>query len=194
MLLRNRRPPALHSQPITTVSSYSHLDRKAIAMLRWLNANRVNYVLVGPIAEAIRSGSGGLGPVAIVAAPFVRNYERLSRALWAGHARLRLDGEPGTVPFKMDAEKLSSNERWTLRSGIYDLDIEGRPAQDSRYQELVYEAGTFHLAPDLAVDVASPEDLEQYAHIRRTGSVPEIRITRTAPTRNAEQRDSANRS
>ena len=162
-------------------------------MLRWLNANRVNYVLVGPIAEAIRTGAGGVAPVAIVAAPYVRNYERLTRALWTAHARQRVDGEPGTVPFKMDVEKLSSKERWTLRCGIYDLDIEGRPAEDSRYQELLYEAGTYHLAPDLAVDVASPEDIEHYAHIRRTGSEPEIKITRTT-RRNADERDSASRS
>jgi hypothetical protein len=187
-MLLKRRPPALHSQPITTVSGFSHLDRKAVAMLRWLGANEVNYVLVGPIAEAIRSGTGGSGPVTIVPAPFHRNYERLARALWAAHGRLRVDGEPGTVPFKMDAEKLGSSERWTLRCGIYDLDVEGRPADDSRYQELLYEAANFSLAPDLNVEVASPDDLEHYAHIRRTGSVPEIRITRNAPALGAPPR------
>jgi hypothetical protein len=28
------------------------------------------------------------------------------------------------------------------------------------------------------VDVASPEDIEHYAHVRRTGTAPELRITR----------------
>ncbi len=179
MLLR-RRPPGLDSQPITTVRGYEHLDRKAVALLRWLAANRVNFVLVGPTAEAIRAGKAASGPVSIVVAPFRRNYERLSRALWSGHARLRVEGEGGTVPFKMNEEKLARASRWTLRCGVYDLDIEGRPEDGSRYQELVYEAARFDLAPDLSVEVASPEDLAHYDHLRRTGSAPEIRITRKA--------------
>jgi hypothetical protein len=179
-MLLKRRPPALESQPITTVSGYGHVDRKAVGMLRWLAANHINYVLVGPIAEAIRSGGGGLGPVAIVPAPFGRNYERLARGLWSAHARLRVEGEPGTVPVKLTEEKLERGQRWTLRCGVHDLDIEARPEGPSRYQELLYEAGRFELAPDLSVDVASPEDLEHYAHVRRTGSAPEIRIIRTA--------------
>ena len=46
------------------------------------------------------------------------------------------------------------------------------------YQELLYEAGRFELEPGLSVEVASPEDIEHFAHLRRTGSPPEIRIIR----------------
>jgi hypothetical protein len=190
MLLR-RRPPALQSQSITTVSDFQHIDRKAVAMLRWLVANDISFVLVGPIAEAIRSGNGGTGPITIVPAPFQRNYARLCRALWTARARLRMDGEPATVPLKLEADALGREQRWTLRCGAHDLDVEGRPAGDSRYQELLYEAGKFDLAADLSVEVAAPEDLEHYAQIRRTGSAPEIRITRNVPERRAPEENPA---
>jgi hypothetical protein len=194
MLLRHR-PPAIDSQPGTTSESYAHLSVKSITVLRWLKANGVEHVLVGPVADAIRGGTAISGPVSIVPAPYGRNYGRLSRALWSEHARLRVDGEADTVPIKLNEEKLLRGGRWTLRCGVHDFDIEGRPAGAPSYQELLYEAARFELAPDLSVDVASPEDLEHYAHVRRTGTSPEIRITRTpvvkqraaAPNRPADE-------
>ena len=95
-----------------------------------------------------------------------------SRALWAAHARLRSMTETETMPFKMTEEKLMRGQRWTLRCGEHDLDIEGRPDDAPRYQELLYEAGRVELAPDLSVEVASPEDVEHYAHLERTGTRP----------------------
>ena len=82
------------------------------------------------------------------------------------------------MPVKLTAEKLVRGQRWTLRCGAHDLDIEGRAAGSPSYQELLYEAARFELAGDLSVEVASPEDIEHYAHVRRTGLSPEIRITR----------------
>jgi hypothetical protein len=183
-MLLKRRPPALKSQPGTTAPGYEHLQAKAVAVLRWLQANHVEFVLVGPVASGIRGDAEASGPVAIVPAPYARNYERLSRALWSAHARLRIGEESGTVPVKMNEEKLARGQRWTLRCGEHDLDIEGRPDSASRYQELLYEAGKFELADDLSVEVASPEDLEHYAHLERTGTPPEIRITRTSREQN----------
>jgi hypothetical protein len=181
MLLRHR-PPALGSQPVTTAKSFAHLDPKAVGVLRWLKANRVEFVLVGPVAQAVRGEERPSGPVAIVPAPYGRNFERLSRALWRAHVRLRVetDTETETVPFKVSEEKLMRGQRFMFRCGEHDLDIEGRPDGAPHYQELLYEAGRIELAPDLTIDVASPEDVEYYAHLRRTGSRPEIRITRTA--------------
>lgn len=179
MLLR-RRPPAIDSQPGTAAEGFQHLSVKALAQLRWLQANKVEFVVVGPVAEAIRGGGAANGPLAIVPAPYSRNFARLCRGLWAGHARMRVEGEPGTVPVKLSEEKLMRGGRWTLRCGVHDIDIEGHPPGAPSYQELLYEAARYNLAPDLSVDVASPEDLEHYAHVRRTGTAPEIRITRTA--------------
>ena len=86
------------------------------------------------------------------------------------------------MPVKLSAEKLVRGERWTLRCGSHDLDIEGRQATTPRYQELLYEAARTELASELAVEVASPEDIEHLDHVRRTGVSPEMRITRRVPS------------
>ena len=81
-----------------------------------------------------------------------------------------------------------------LRLGEYDLDVEraGQRGPDeadevhtereagARYQELLYEASRFDLCEGVVVQVASPEDLEHYSHLRRTGTAPEFRVSRNA--------------
>ena len=189
-------------------------------MLRWLNANKIDYVVVGPVAHAIRGDSRAQGAVAIVPAPYARNYERLARALIAAHAGLRSErGMPGAgarteaVTVQLSGEKLARGRRWMLRFGDYDLDVErsahhaagaaadgaaaagaavagaAAPADEvhmgreagARYQELLYEANRFDLCDAVSVQVASPEDLEHYSHVRRTGSAPEFRVLRNPP-------------
>jgi hypothetical protein len=186
MLLR-RRPPQIDTRPIQPAQGFEHLAGESLAVLKWLKANQVEFVLVGPVAEAIRAGAAGPGPVAIVPAPYRRNYERLWRALDAAHARPRPDGgakenrSSETRPSKMAPDACPGGQRWMLGSGPHYLDVEGRPSGTPGYQELLYEAGRFELAAGLSVDVASPEDIEHYEHLRRTGSAPEMRITRGTP-------------
>lgn len=186
MLLRHRAP-GIANHPLTPKQSFKHLDEGSVAVLRWLADNRVDFVLVGPVARAIRGDSSARGPVALVPAPYGRNLDRLSRALWSAHARQRVDLAPDgstsasdTVPVKMSADKLVRAQRWTLRCGAHDIDVEGRPPGVPRYQELLYEAGKFEIAPELTVEVASPEDIEHYEHVRRTGASPEIKISRSS--------------
>jgi len=190
MLLRHRAP-RLETRPANAAKGFEHLDDKAIAVLRWLQANRVDFVLVGPVAQAIRGDNAATGPVAIVPAPYGRNLDRLARALVSAHARLRIDGaaEPRgdvaeTMAVKLSSEKLMRGQRWTLRCGEHDLDIEGRPSGVPGYQELLYEAVRFELAPDVAIEVGSPEDIEHYDHLRRTGVSPEFRVVRNTSVEN----------
>jgi hypothetical protein len=186
MLLRHR-PPGIESVPPQPTKGFEHLDQRWIAVLRWLQANRIEFVLVGAAARAVRGEAKARGPVAIVPAPYGRNLDRLSRALVSAHARLRVDAGPEgetagaeTMQVKMTADKLVRGQRWTLRCGAHDLDIEGRPKGVPSYQDLLYEAVRFELAPELAVEVASPEDIEHYDHLRRTGLPPEFRVARGA--------------
>jgi hypothetical protein len=182
-MLLKRRPPRIENRPADTKKGFEHLDSDAVAVLRWLKANGVEFVLVGPVAEAIRGRTGKRGPVSIVPAPYSRNLERLARALDSAHACIRLDGasltgEADTTPTKVTAEKLARGQLWTLRCGSHDVDIEGHTPGIPSYQDLLYEASRFDPAADVSAEVASPEDIEHYAHVRRTGTAPEIRITR----------------
>ncbi len=217
MLLRHR-PPKIESHPVDLREGLEHLEQKSMAVLRWLNANKVDYVVVGPVARAVHGDVDTRGPVAIVPAPYGRNYERLCTALVSAHAGLRADGagrgaagRPEQMAVKLTQEKLARGRRWMLRFGGYDLDIEGHgpavhaasendpappgsgadgpnsnvapdPGADSApgYQDLLYEATRVELAEGLVVEVASPEDLEHYSHVRRTGTAPEFRVTRNA--------------
>jgi hypothetical protein len=181
-MLLKRRPPRIDKRPPAPAKGLEHLDEKSIAVVRWLNANHVDYVLVGAVAKALRGDASASGPVAIVPAPYRRNFERLTRALWSAHARLRVDGsedgQPDSWPVKLTAEKLSRGQRWTLRCGEHDLDVEGQPEGAPGYQELLYETNQIQLAEGVSVEVGSPEDIERYDYIRRTGTIPEIRISR----------------
>jgi hypothetical protein len=182
-MLLKRRPPRIDDRPVETKHGFEHLGSSALSILRWLKANRIDFVLVGSIAEAIRGRAGARGPVSIVPAPYRRNLERLARALDSADACIRMDGagitgETDTTPTKLTAEKLARGQLWTLRCGSHDLDVEGHAAGVPSYQELLYEATGFELAADMSVEVASPEDIEHYAHVRRTGVAPEIRIAR----------------
>jgi hypothetical protein len=185
-MLLKRRTPRIQTTPTETNEGFEHLDTTALAVLRWLKANHVDFVLVGPVARAVRGQEYEPGPVAIVPAPYRRNFERLARALDATGASIRLDGaglggETDTTPTKLTAEKLGRGQLWTLRCGAYDLDIEAHVPATTSYQDLLYEASRFEPAPGISIEVASPEDIEHCAHVRRTGNAPEIRIMRGAP-------------
>ena len=187
MLLRHR-PPGIDSAPVNATKEFEHLNENWIAVLRWLQANRVDYVLVGAVARAVRGDRAARGPVAIVPAPYGRNHERLARALLSAHARLRIDSgatteEAETMPVKLTADKLMRGQRWTFRCGEHDFDIEGRPEGVPGYQELLYEAVRFDLTPEVRVEVASPADIEHYDHVSRTGIAPEFRVARQSPAK-----------
>ncbi|MFL5863186.1 MAG: hypothetical protein ACJ780_20840, partial [Solirubrobacteraceae bacterium] len=202
MLLKHRSP-GIDATSVQPRAGLEHLGRTSLAVLRWLNANHVDYIVVGPVAHAIRGDTTAKGPVAIVPAPYSRNWDRLTRALVAERAGLRSDrGLTGStergdaVTVKLTPDKLARGRRWMLRFGEFDLDIEGsgthaagarpigpaRAAEEGtrapRYQELLYEAHRFEVADGITVEVASPEDLEHFSHVRRTGTAPEFKITR----------------
>jgi hypothetical protein len=191
MRLMNRVPRIEH-RSIKSRPGLEHLRSEWIAVIRWLNANHLEYVLIGDVAEAIRGNTRARGPVAVVPAPYRRNLERLARALSAEHARERIDAGSNAgadpVPVKLTAEKLAERTRWTLRCGSQDIDVEcgvraaGAEHGIPSYQELLYEAGRFELDVGVSVEVASLEDIQHFAHLHRTGVAPEIRITKQGRT------------
>jgi hypothetical protein len=187
MRLLNRVPRIEH-RSVKSRPGLEHLKSEWIALVRWLNENKVEYVLIGDVAEAIRGNAQARGPVAIAPAPYRRNLERLARALSAEHARERIDAGNASgadpVPVKLTWQKLAERTRWALRCGSQDIDIElgvraaGGETGVPSYQELLYEAGRIELDAELSVEVASLEDIQHFAHLRRTGVAPQIRITK----------------
>jgi hypothetical protein len=196
MLLRHRSPE-IDTAPVTPAAGLEHLEQRWITVLRWLNDSRIDYILIGPVANAIRGETSGRGCVGIVPAPYLRNFERLAAALTAQGATLRSErGVRGADPraeLRLEADKLARGRRWLLHFSGHDLDVESSkltppvhgarepaaPAGDgARYQELLYEAARIRVAEGVTVEVASPEDIELYSHMRRTGHAPEFRITR----------------
>jgi hypothetical protein len=185
-MLLKRSAPRIDARSVTPVHGLEHLKIEWVAILRWLRDSRVEYVLIGPVADAIRGNTRAAGPVAIVPAPYGRNLDRLARALCSEHARVRSEPEAENPALKLTAEKLAHRTHWELRCGAHDIDVEGgvRAADDASgapsYQELLYEAGRFEPEPGLTVEVASPEDIEHFSHLGRTGVAPEIKISRVA--------------
>ncbi len=184
MLLRNRAP-SIDSVAVTPAQGYEHVPGSSIAIMRWLVANGVDFILVGPVARAVRGDARARGPVAIVPAPYGRNLDRLARALESADARERTHGELiGAAPassnpsLRLNAQMLVRPERWSFSCGAHALDVEGRPTGSPSYQELLYEAVRVTIAADLAVEVAAPEDIEHYDHVRRSGVAPEITVAR----------------
>jgi hypothetical protein len=187
MRLMNRVPRIEH-RSVKSRPGLEHLRSEWIAVVRWLNELKVEYVLIGDVAEAIHGNTRARGPVAIVPAPYRRNLERLARGLSAEHARERIDAGSAAgadpVPVKLTAQKLAERTRWTLRCGSQDIDVEfgiraaGAEQGVPSYQELLYEAGRFELDAGLSVEVASLEHIQHFAHLQRTGVAPEIRITK----------------
>ncbi len=182
-MLLKRRAPRIDRKPTEPAKGFDHLDQDALSVLRWLGEARVEFVLVGPVADALRRRTAAGGPVAIVPAPYRRNFERLEKLLGSDRVYARIDGggpngEPDLTPTKLTAEMLGRGQLRTLRIGTHDLDIEGSASGLPSYQDLLYEASRFDPAPDVSVEVASPEDIERYAHVRRTGIAPEITIRR----------------
>jgi hypothetical protein len=192
MLLKRRPPQIDTTTPVQVNAGFEHLNRNTLAVLRWLKEHRVEFVLVGPVADAVHSRTGTALPVAIVPAPFARNLERLARALNSAEARVRdereaLDPHPSSAG-RISTGQLRRKDIWTLWCGPHPVDVVGTSAPSSTgatgasaYQELLYEASRFDLGPELSVEVASPEDIEHYAHLHKTGRPPRITVSRGSP-------------
>src|SRR5438132_7736563 len=194
MLLKRHLPQIDTNRPIEISPGFEHLDKGATAVLLWLKEHGRELGLVGAVAEAVHSRAGTARPVAIVPAPYRRNLERLARALNATEARVRDDGAaPDPRPAaagRIKVEHLMNKDVWTLWCGPHPIDVVGTEAPAtsgasgaSGYQELLYETTRFELSPGLSVEVASPEDIEHYAHLRRTGTPPVMTVSRRSPVR-----------
>jgi hypothetical protein len=132
-----------------------------VAVLRVLNAHRVEFLVVGGIAARLRGAPLLTQDVDITPARDRANLERLAGALKDLDARLRTSTEPDGVAFPFDPGLLENATVWTLTTKHGDLDLVVSPAGTDGYHDLIRDADEMKVAtdPDLAVQVASLADV-----------------------------------
>ncbi|HWL48766.1 MAG TPA: hypothetical protein VNT92_02735 [Acidimicrobiia bacterium] len=132
-----------------------------VAILRVLDAHRVDFLVVGGIAARLRGAPLLTQDVDITPAIDRANLERLAGALQDLEARLRTATEPNGVPFPFDAGLLGNATVWTLVTKHGDLDLVVSPAGTDGYRDLIKDSDELKVAtePDLAVQVASLADV-----------------------------------
>lgn len=127
-------------------------------LLAVLSEYGVQYVLIGGIAAVAHGSPFPTADVDITPAPDVENLGRLSRALTALDARVRVEGVPDGLPFTHDAASLASGSTWNLTTRHGDLDLCLVPAGTAGFDDLRRDAARTELL-GVVVLVASLADV-----------------------------------
>jgi hypothetical protein len=140
------------------------LDHGIVATLAALETHRVEFVLVGDVAEAIYNGGGLISGVAIVPGSYGRNVERLTNALNGLSAEMGIAGraDPRGLDWRrMDLRELSP---CSFMTAYADIDIDFEPAGTSGYRDLFQDAERYELGRGARPHVASADDLDRVGH------------------------------
>lgn len=97
-------------------------------ILAALNEHQVRYVLIGGLAAIVHGSAAPTFDVDVVPEPRGENFARLSAALSALDARVRVEGIHGGLPFTHDADSLAGMFVLNLVTRAGDLDITLQPA------------------------------------------------------------------
>lgn len=97
-------------------------------ILAELERHCVRYVLIGGLAAVLHGSAMPTFDVDITPEPSAENLTRLSDALRALDARIRVDGIPGGFPFSHDSASLAGMNTLNLVTSAGDLDIAMHPA------------------------------------------------------------------
>jgi hypothetical protein len=144
------------------------LDPTLLATLQTLEAQDVEFVLVGEVAEAIYNNGGFVSGVAIVPGAYSRNVDRLCSALLELGAEL--SPEAGLLDLRhADLRELAPCTFMTSRA---DIDVDFEPQNTRGYRDLFDDASRIGLAPGVNPLVASSADLARIARDTTTPSVP----------------------
>jgi hypothetical protein len=140
------------------------LDPDLLATLQTLETARVEFVLVGDIADAIYNHGGFVSGVAIVPGGYSRNVERLYNALVMMNAELGIAGLPDQSGLDWRRTDLREIAPCTFMTSYADVDVDFQPAGTDGFRDLYQDAERIELAPGARPHVASPEDLDRIAH------------------------------
>jgi len=126
------------------------------AVIRLLGRHGVRYVLIGGLAAVTHGAPLVTQDVDVCCARDRGNLELLAAAMREVHAELR--GTAPGLPFRLDAETLTSRERVSFTTDVGWIDIMATPAGTAGYDDLSRTAEVFTLFGH-RVMVASVEDL-----------------------------------
>lgn len=127
-------------------------------ILRVLEKHGVRCILVGGFAAVIHGSPYVTTDLDLVPEESSANFERLSAALDAVHARVWSASTPEGLVFGHDAESLSRVRIWNLITDFGRLDLISEPDGTSGYEDLVRDATRLKIL-GVGVDVASLADV-----------------------------------
>lgn len=104
-------------------------------VVRLLNANGVQFIVIGGWAAALHGSSRSTVDVDVVYSRTPENIRRLAAALELHHPYLR--GAPPGLPFRWDERTIQSGLNFTLTTDVGDLDFLGEVAGGGTYQQLL---------------------------------------------------------
>jgi hypothetical protein len=110
-------------------------DFRPDEMIRSLNEHQVQFVLIGGLAATLYGSPHPTYDVDITPEDSPENLGRLSAALRALDARIRIEGIPGGLPFDHDATSLARMTVLNLITRAGDLDIAMHPAGVETFAE-----------------------------------------------------------
>jgi hypothetical protein len=140
------------------------LDPDLLMILQVLETHRVEFVLIGDVADAIYNHGGFVAGVAIVPGGYGRNVERLMTALHAMNAELGIAGRPD--PRGLDWRRMDLREiaPCSFMTAYADIDVDFQPAGTNGYRDLFQDADRCELSRGARPHVASIDDLERVRH------------------------------
>jgi predicted nucleotidyltransferase len=133
-------------------------DFRPEEIIRILNEQAVDYVLIGGLAAVLYGEPHLTTDVDIVPQESRANLDRLSAALTSINARVRIAGDDGGVPFNHDAASLAQIRIWNLVTDLGNLDVTFVPSGTRGYDDLVREVNRVKVG-DTEVPVASLADV-----------------------------------
>jgi hypothetical protein len=133
-------------------------DFQPTLALEMLRAHGVGFICIGGTAAVMHGANYVTFDLDVCPDEDADNLERLSRALTALHARVRVEGVDDGFVFAHDGASLARARMWNLMTDAGDLDICFVPAGTAGYDDLARNA----VAMDLdghTILVASLDDI-----------------------------------